>query len=73
MEQRIKKLIKESLSPSEAVYGFGSWLTVRDEPITISDSHNAAIVAELVDEFIKKQKLEEPRNHWENDLIPMES
>jgi len=66
------KLVKESLSPSEAVYGFAGWLTTRDEPITMSAHNDAAIVAELVDEFIKKQRLEEPKDHWEKDLIPMQ-
>jgi hypothetical protein len=67
------KIVKESLSPSEALYGFGSWLTIRNEPITISKHHESSIVAELIDEFIKKQKLKEPRDHWEDDLISMES
>ena len=65
------KLVRESLSASGALYGFGGWLTTRDKPITVSAKHNAAIVAELIDKFIKKQKLEKPEEHWENDLIPM--
>ena len=64
-------IIKESLSPSEALYGFGSWLTTRKEPITISSHHNAGIVSELIDEFIKKQELEKPKDHWEDELVPM--
>lgn len=50
------KLVKESLSPSEALYGFGGWLTTRDKPVTIGAKHNAGIVAELIDEFIKKTR-----------------
>jgi len=65
------KLVKESLSPSEAVYGFASWLTTRNEPIIISSHNDAGIVAELVDDFITKQRLKEPKEHWEKDLIPM--
>jgi hypothetical protein len=65
------KLVKEELSPSEALYGFGGWLTTRKEPLTLSSHHNAAIVAELIDEFIKKQGLEEPKDHWEDELVPM--
>ena len=37
----------------------------------MSAKHDAGIVAELIDEFIKKQKIEEPEDHWDNDLIPM--
>jgi len=65
------KLVRESLSPSESLYGFGGWLTTREEPVTISRKHDASIVAELIDEFIKKQKLKEPKEHWEDTLIPM--
>lgn len=65
------KLVKESLSPSGAVYGFAGWLTTRKDPVIMSSHHDAAIVAELVDEFCKKQKLESPKDHWEDDLIPM--
>jgi len=65
------KLVRESLSASGALYGFGGWLTTRDEPVTMSGKHDAAIVAELVDKFIKKQNLEDPEDHWEDDLIPM--
>jgi len=64
-------LLTEKLSPSGALYGFGGWLTTRDKSVTMSAKHNAAIVAELINEFIEKQKLEEPKNHWEKDLIPM--
>ena len=68
----MKRLVKEELSPSEALYGFGGWLTTRDESVTISSTNNAAIVAELIDEFIKKQRLTEPKDHWEDDLISMQ-
>lgn len=65
------KLVKESLSASEAVYGFAGWLTSRDKKVTMSGSDDAAVVAELVGKFIEKQKLEQPKDHWEDDLIPM--
>ena len=65
------KLVKESLSPSEAIYGFASWLTVRDEKVVISARHDAAKVAELVDQYVKKQNLKEPRGRWEVDLVSM--
>ena len=65
------KLVKESLSPSEAVYGYASWLTSRENPITMSSHHEASIVADTVDEFIKKQNLESPRENWTDELIPM--
>ncbi len=61
---------KKSLSPSEAVFGFASWLTVRDEPVTMSAYHNAGVVAELVDQFCKRHDFKEPRNEWTDYLVP---
>jgi hypothetical protein len=63
-----RRMVKEEISASEALYGFCGWLTTRDEPVTMSAKHNAAIVAELVDEYIQKQKLKEPKDHWEKQL-----
>ncbi|KKN06103.1 hypothetical protein LCGC14_1080620 [marine sediment metagenome] len=56
------------LTASEALYGFGGWLTSRDEPITMSGHHNAGIVADLIDIFCKTNKLEEPRDNWARNL-----
>jgi hypothetical protein len=68
----VKEHLYEELSPSGALYGFGGWLTTRDEPVTMSGSHDAAIVAELIDDFITTQDLDQPEDHWEDDLVPME-
>jgi hypothetical protein len=71
IEQEYEDILNEELNAAEALYGFGGWLTSKDEPVTMSSHHDAGIVAEFIDEFIKKQKLEEPREHWEDELIPM--
>lgn len=57
------------LSPSEAIYGFAGWLTSRREVTTMSASHDAAGIAELVDEFVKRNALPEPRENWHKELI----
>ena len=57
------------LSSSEAIYGFAAWLTCRDEVVVFSARNDAAIVADLVDEFCKVNKLPEPREGWHNRLI----
>jgi len=57
------------LSGSEAVYGFSAWLTCRDEAVTASAKHDAAIWAELVDDFCKINHLTEPREMWDQLLI----
>jgi len=66
-----KKEVKEesaewTLSASEALYGFIGWLTSMENPIVFSSRHSAATPAELVDEFLKENKIEEPREGWNN-------
>jgi hypothetical protein len=69
--KRVWEILDEKLSPSEAIYGFAGWLTGRKDKTIMSSSDDAAAIADLVDKFNKKQGLEEPREHWEKDLIPM--
>lgn len=61
---------KLPLSPSEALFGFGAWLTTRDTPVTMSSHHDAGIVARLISEFCDRHDFEDPREHWEDNLIP---
>ncbi len=56
------------LSGSEALFGFAAWLTCRDEAVTASAKHDAAVWAELVDEFCKTNHLAEPREQWDTLL-----
>lgn len=58
------------LSPSEAIYGFAGWLTSRQQPVTMSSSHDAGIVAELVDDYCKSQGFAEPVGNWQTHLKP---
>ena len=58
-----------NLIASEALYGFAGWITTRDKKVTAGASHDAAIWAKLVDEYITVNKLEQPRDGWENNLI----
>jgi hypothetical protein len=48
--------------PSEALYGFAGWLTCRRDPVTIGSTHDAAPVADLVNEFCTSQEFEHPRD-----------
>lgn len=59
----------EGLSASEAVYGFVAWITTRDKAMTASSSHGAAPWADKVAEFIKVNKLPDPRDDWADKLI----
>ena len=56
------------LSGSEALFGFAGWLTSRDEPVTASAKHDAAVWAELVGEFCAKNHLSDPREQWDTLL-----
>ncbi len=58
------------MTAAEALYGFGGWLTTRKNPVTMSSRHDAGVVAELISEFCDRHNFEEPRDHWENNLIP---
>ena len=59
----------DSLSASEALYGFMSWLSTRKKEITISSTHDAAGPADLVSVFCEKNNLREPGSGWANRLI----
>jgi hypothetical protein len=74
----MKKLVAESLnefnetlSGSEALYGFAAWLSSQDEKTVMSSKDNAAPITDLVDKFCKKQDLKETREHCEDELISM--
>lgn len=58
------------LSPSEALYGFASWLTTRKEAITLGSVHDASGVCALVSSFCKEHNLPDPREGWEKRLNP---
>ena len=59
----------DKLIASEALYGFVGWLTSREEIVTASSRHDAAIWANLIADFLKENKLEDPRDGWENNFI----
>ncbi len=68
---KVSKALKNvsKLSPSEAVYGFAGWLTTQDDKTVMSSTDNAAPIAEKVAEFNKTNKLKEPKDRWEKNLI----
>ena len=59
----------DTLSASEAVYGFLGWLTTREESVTFSSKDNASIATDLAKEFIKANNLNKPQNDWHIHLI----
>jgi hypothetical protein len=61
--------MSDKITASEALYGFGAWLTTLREPITVSQRHDAGIVAELVSEYCKANNLQEPRDDWYKNTV----
>ena len=56
----------ERITATEAIYGFASWLTCRQEAVTLSREHDAAPAAELVDQYVKANGLPPVRD----DIYP---
>ncbi len=59
----------DELSPSEALYGFCSWLIIQDKPITITGSEDSAMLGQLVHRFCIANSLEQPQEGWEKKLV----
>lgn len=64
----IKAIGIDKLSAAEAIYGFCGWLTTRVDKTIMSASDDCAPICELIKQFCEKNKLEEPRDHWEKNL-----
>ena len=47
----------ENVTPADAVYGLMAWLTGREEPVTLSARHGAAIAADLAAAFCESNGL----------------
>jgi hypothetical protein len=63
--------LNQQLRPSEALFGFMSWLTIRQEEVTFSRHHEASIAVELLKKFIDVQKLSNPRENYTKYLKSM--
>jgi len=60
---------KNELTGSEALYGFGAWLTTREKVSgPFSASHLTPPMAELIKEFCEVNRLTEPRENWTDYL-----
>ena len=58
----------DSLLASEAIYGFMSWLAAQKFAITFGGKNNAGIGSVMIEEFIIKNELQEPRIGWKKAL-----
>ena len=57
------------LNPSEAVYGFGAWLTTRDQKTVMSATDDSAPIAEFVKTFCEVNNLPDVSEEWPKNLI----
>lgn len=65
--RRIK--MSDTLNASEAVFGFAGWLTCRKEKVVFSSGDDAAVVADLVQQFCDANGLPPVSEHWPQHLI----
>lgn len=61
--------MEEGLTASEALFGFCGWLTIRKEKTVMSSADDAAPIVPLIVQFCEKNRLLDPRNGWEKNLI----
>lgn len=59
------------LTASEAIYGFCGWLTTRKEITVMSSHHDAAPIVELIKIFCEVHNLEDPKDNFADNLIPI--
>ncbi len=64
-----KLAANEELTASEALFGFVGWLTTREEKTVFSSIDDASIGVELIKQFCDENKLNSPREGWQNNLI----
>jgi len=60
--------VTDTLTASEALFGFAGWLTTRDERTVMSHTDECGQIAELVIRFCDTNELPSPRDGWEKKL-----
>ena len=63
------------MNGSEALFAFAGWLSSRDQPVTFSQCHDMAPIADLIKQFCERNKLEPVREdkYPRNIIQPVES
>lgn len=59
----------DSLTASEAVYGFTAWLSTRSRVLEIGASKECSGLVPLVERFTTANKLADPRDRWHERLV----
>lgn len=68
----IKKVKQPALrwNPTEVLYAFSGWLTTRKKPIVFGSNYTVGPIAELTNQFIKLNKLPDPRPFYPKLKVP---
>ena len=59
------------LNGAEALFGFLCWLTLREEPVTFSRDHDAAVAVQLFEHFCQYNAVGELSDDWPQCLTPV--
>ncbi len=59
----------DKLTASEAVYGVLAHLSTRVVPITVSEKHDAGVLADIARDFCEANNLEDPREDYHKILV----
>ncbi len=64
-----KRIPKNSkITATDALFGFGAWLTTRKEPVTFSYKHNAGAMVDLISQYLKTNNLPDVSKHYPDNL-----
>jgi len=67
LKNEIAKL-KAAVSPSEAIFAFAGWLTSRPVVLPVGSTADAALMADLVKQFVDANGWAEPREGWTGNI-----
>ncbi len=64
---------ENTITATDALFGFGAWLTTRKEAVTFSSKDDSGEMANLIATFIKINNLPDPsKNYPDNFVMPKE-
>ena len=58
------RVMETEITASEALWGFTGWITSLQTPVTVSGSHGAADMVDMLSEFCHANQLSTPRDGW---------
>jgi len=71
MSRHARQANSKEMNPTEALFGFMSWLTTREDPVTLSSHNEPTDILSLLEEWIDEHDLPECRLGWEESIHNM--